>query len=470
HDAVARGNGKVVHDLAEVDAMSIEVPAAALAGLQRNPNIEYIEDDVERHALALTTPSTGSPYHLGQLVPYGIKLVQADQLPDHFAANRTVCIIDSGYEAIHEDLAGNTVDGKNLTNSGKWYTDELAHGTHVGGTISAVNNGVGVVGVMPNKQISLYIAKVFDATNSARSSTINRAALDCSLAGANVVSMSLGGSDTSRTDQRVFQRLADKNILSIAAAGNDGDTTISYPGGYASVMAVAAIDENKQWANFSQYNATVAIAGPGVGVLSSVPMGTGRGTSLTVGGVTYTVLPMEGSPVKSVTAPLANFGLGTAVDPAMAGKVCLIQRGTIAFADKVLNCQNSGGVGAIVYNNTAGALNGTLGTTVTTIPSVGATQADGTAMLAQIGVPAALAVTATNYAYYDGTSMATPHVSAVAALVWSYYPGCSAAQIRSTLEKSALDIADPGYDVKTGAGLVQAKAAYDRITQKGCSN
>jgi serine protease len=66
--------------------------------------------------------------------------------------------------------------------------------------------------------------------------------------------------------------------------------------------------------------------------------------------------------------------------------------------------------------------------------------------------------------------VATPHVSAVAALVWSYFPSCTAAQIRSTLDKSAQDLGAPGRDVYYGYGLVQAKAAYDRIRTNGCVN
>src|SRR6185436_10377269 len=103
----------------------------------------------------------------------------------------------------------------------------------------------------------------------------------------------------------------------------------------------------------------------------------------------------------------------------------------------------SGGVGAIVYNDGAtpqrmDTLSGTLGGT-TTIPAVGASFADGTSMMTQIGLSATVAVTqsAYSYDYYNGTSMATPHVSAVAALVWSYFPRCNALQIRNTLNKSA---------------------------------
>jgi subtilisin family serine protease len=231
---------------------------------------------------------------------------------------------------------------------------------------------------------------------------------------------------------------------------------------------VGAVDENKAWATFSQYNSKVELAGPGVGVLSTVPMGAGTEGVLTVGGVNYTAGSMEGSPVTTATAPLADFGIGDAVNTAVSGKVCLIARGTVDFATKVSNCQASGGVGAIVYNNVAGAFGGTLGTTVTNIPSVTATDTDGAAMKGQLGQSATVSVKASNYAYYDGTSMATPHVSAVAALVWSYFPTCTGAQIRTSLNNSALDLGAAGRDVKFGYGLVQAKAAYDRIKAMGC--
>jgi subtilisin family serine protease len=121
-----------------------------------------------------------------------------------------------------------------------------------------------------------------------------------------------------------------------------------------------------------------------------------------------------------------------------------------------------------VYNNTAGAFGGTLGDTVTGIPSVTASDTDGAALKARLGQSATVSVKATNYAYFDGTSMATPHVSAVAALVWSYFPTCSAAQLRASLDNSALDLGPAGRDVQYGYGLVQAKAAYDRIKSLGC--
>lgn len=469
--AVASAKGSVKHEIFGMNAMAIEVPAVALKGLQNNPNVEYVEEDVIRKPFALTSPSTGTPYATGQLVPYGIKMVQADQLSDVNAANRKVCIIDSGINRDHEDLLGNTLTGEYDAGTGWWYTDENSHGTHVAGTIAALNNsGKGVVGVNANAKLKLHIVKVFSAAGWAYSSTLASAVNKCGAAGSNVISMSLGGGRKSQTEENAFKAQQTAGVLSIAAAGNDGNTIVSYPAGYASVMMVGALDENKAWATFSQYNSKVEISAPGVAVLSTVPMGTGSEAVLTVGSSTYAPGAMEGSPAIMATAPLANFGIGDTVNTAVSGKVCLIARGTVDFATKVSNCQASGGVGAVVYNNVAGAFGGTLGTTVTNIPSVTATDVDGAAMMNQLGQSATVGIKASNYAYFDGTSMATPHVSAVAALVWSYYPTCTGVQIRSSLTKSAEDLGAVGRDNKFGYGLVRAKAAYDRIASLGCGN
>jgi subtilisin family serine protease len=105
---------------------------------------------------------------------------------------------------------------------------------------------------------------------------------------------------------------------------------------------------------------------------------------------------------------------------------------------------------------------------VTTIPSVTASDSEGAAMREQPGQTATLNVTASNDAYFDGTSMATPYVSAVAALVWALKPGCTAAQLHTSLNLSAEDLGAPGRDTKFGHGLGRAKAAVDRITSAGC--
>ena len=108
--------------------------------------------------------------------------------------------------------------------------------------------------------------------------------------------------------------MAQRNILLIAAAGNNGTSQVSYPAGFAEVVSVAAIDSNKDWATFSQFNADVELAAPGVGVLSTVPTGTGTDSTLTAGGNAFDVIAMDGSPFTGATGALGDFGLGDTVD------------------------------------------------------------------------------------------------------------------------------------------------------------
>jgi serine protease len=449
--------GKKKVDLAKQGAFAAYLPEQAMKGLQKSGLVEYIEEDVKRYPMA-------------QVTPYGITMVQADQLSDMQAGNRTVCIIDSGYDIAHPDLAANLVTGHNdPAGSGNWYEDQNHHGTHVAGTIAALNNNEGVVGVMPNGAIKLHIVKVFDAAGWAYSSSLIDAVSKCESAGANVINMSLGGSRASRTEERGFDQSNARGVLNIAAAGNDGNTRHSYPASYSSVVSVAAIDENKAVASFSQQTNQVEMAAPGVAVLSSVPDQAGAEASVSVAGIGYTALGMDGSAQGAASGSLMDCGIGDAPCTGASGKVCLIQRGAISFAEKVQACEAGGGVATVIYNNEPGVLSGTLGETATSIPSVGVSDTDGAIMKTKVGSSSAVSVTASDYAKYDGTSMATPHVAGVAALVWSYHSSCSNNQIRSALNATAEDLGAVGRDNAYGYGLIRAKAAKDYLDTHGCA-
>ncbi|RUO63799.1 PA domain-containing protein [Pseudidiomarina planktonica] len=458
--AVNAAGGKKEVDLQRFGAVAVSVPTQALKGLQNNPNVLYVEEDTRRQLLS-------TEFEPGK--PYGIEMVQADLVSDGVAGNRKVCIIDSGYDLGHPDLQSSGVDGVFDSGTGNWYTDENGHGTHVAGTIAALANGEGVVGVMPNNNINLHIVKVFGADGWSYSSSLVAAAEECANYGANVINMSLGGSRANRTEDRAFTQLNNEGILSIAAAGNDGNTRDSYPASYDAVVSVAAIDANEVVASFSQQTAQVELAGPGVSVLSSVPRGTGERTELTVSGIAYNALAMDGTPKASATGNVVDCGLGEQTCTGATGAVCLIERGNISFAEKVQACEAGGGVGAVIYNNEAGPLLGTMGEVVTSIPSVGVSDTDGATLLSEVGNSATVAVEASDWAFFDGTSMATPHVVGVAALVWSHFPECSNNDIRSALNASAKDLGATGRDNAYGHGLVQTQGAVDYLTANGCS-
>ncbi|WP_372870527.1 S8 family serine peptidase [Shewanella sp.] len=447
--------GEMLLDLSRHNAAAFMLPASAMSGLMHNPNIEYVEADVPRYPMA-------------QTIPYGIPMVQADEVSDDDAGLLTVCIIDSGIDRQHEDLNANHLTGTNDAGTGNWFTDENSHGTHVAGTIAALDNDDGVIGVNPNGRLNIHIIKVFDASGWAYSSSLVAALDKCDDAGAVVVNMSLGGPLKSRTEDRAFADAENRGILSVAAAGNDGNTRHSYPASYSAVVSVAAIDSAKVVADFSQRTSQVELAGPGVGVLSTVPMGAAQLASVTIDGGAVSAVAMEGSVQASVSGNLVNCGL--AETPCAAnGQVCLISRGNISFAEKVLNCQTGGGVGAIIYNNVAGDLLGTLGGVQTAIPSVGVSDTTGADLLAKQGQLADVTVAADHYAYFSGTSMATPHVAGVAALVWSQHLNCSNKEIRAVLRATAEDLGPVGRDDAYGYGLVQAKAASDYIYANGCT-
>jgi subtilisin family serine protease len=449
--ALNAAGARVALELPSIGAAAVTLPAKAVAALQNNPGLAFVEEDVPRYPLA-------------QTIPYGITQTQVDQVwPTTTGGGKKVCIIDSGVSINHEDLVGANFTGY-ASGTGNWYEDSCGHGTHVTGTVAARNNALGVVGVNTGG-ISIHMVKVFNGADCAwaYSSTLIDAAERCLSAGANVVSMSLGGALKSKAEENEFNKLATNGILSIAAAGNDGSSRNSYPASYPIVMSVAAVDSNKVVATFSQHNSQVDIAAPGVGVLSTVPWLTTA--TLTVGGSTYSGGAIEGAPSSNgATGALVDGGLCTAAG-SWAGKVVLCQRGTNTFAEKVTAAKNGGGVACVIYNNVPGGFAGTMGTTTTTIPAISLSQEDGQAIIASGGVGQSSTVVsntvkpASGYEAWDGTSMATPHVSGIAALIWTAYPSKTATQVRTALESTAQDLGAAGTDTYYGKGLVQAKAA-----------
>ena len=103
-------------------------------------------------------------------------------------------------------------------------------------------------------------------------------------------------------------------------------------------------------------------------------------------------------------------------------------------------------------------------------PAISLSLVDGQALIAnnKIGLLATVISTSDAsvgpYAYFDGTSMATPHVSGVAALVWSAKPSATNIEIREALIATAEDLGTPGRDDLYGHGLVKAKKAIDYLT------
>jgi serine protease len=495
--------GVIKLELGKHNAVAAEIPEAKLNTLKSNPNVKSVEEDEQRYPISMvrSLPSgtdrgfnvDGEP--AAEVVPYGVSMVQAEGFLGSVASGVKVCVIDSGYDLGHEDKPGtDVVTGTDDPGAGPWSQDGSSHGTHVSGTINALDNEIGVIGVFPSVQ--MHIVRVFgNDGNWAYSSELINAVDDCVSNGARVINMSLGGPRPSVLENAVFLHAQKQGVLSIAAAGNGGAGRVCdiftdpshperqacklhYPSGYDSVVSVAAVDSAAVVASFSQINSKVEIAAPGVSVLSTVPTGSMMDVTLTSGIGTTDVVPMDNFeiPAAPVAGNLVNCGLaGTAADCGDAtDKICLIERGSFSFAQKAVSCETAGGIGAVVFQSAgnSGPVLGTLGATHVGIPVVGTDRDTGLALLAaEIGQPATLsfAVSDYNYDYFSGTSMATPHVAGVAALIWSKHPTCGPTDIRTAMNATAVDLGAPGRDRFYGNGLVQAQDADAYLTAHGCT-
>jgi thermitase len=253
--------------------------AAAAAALTRSAGVEYAEPNVELHALAIPNDAL-----FGQLWGFNQPNDADIDAPEGWDAGGLgtfpatggvkVGIVDTGIDNTHEDLAGKTVDCGSASalfgsvSSGSC-ADDNDHGTHVAGTIAAkANNAVGVAGVAFNS--SLGICKALNALGSGSTAGVANCITWLAQRGAKVISLSLGGGASTTLQTAVRNAYNNGNgSLIVAAAGNDGNATLNYPAAYPEVVSVAATDGNDARASFSNANADVEIAAPGVNVLST---------------------------------------------------------------------------------------------------------------------------------------------------------------------------------------------------------
>lgn len=257
-----------VHNL--INAVSAKVPINKIGKIKTNPNVEYVEIDQEATILGFPAEVAAD-----QITPWGVLKIRSPEV--HQTGNQgegiKVCIIDTGIDYNHEDLKNNYKGGYNFVKNTTDPMDDHGHGTHVSGTVAALNNQLGVIGVAPGAYI--YSLKALDQNGSGSYSNIISAiqwAVDNKM---QIISMSLGGSGYSQAFDDACKRANDSGILIIAAAGNsNGDgskDTVSYPGKFDSVVAVAATDSNDARASFSSAGPAVEVAAPGVNVPSTVP-------------------------------------------------------------------------------------------------------------------------------------------------------------------------------------------------------
>ena len=480
-----------------VNGFAAELTEEEVRQLRNSPHVRYVEPDPVKYALEIVsadgamTPNAQARSRNGQTIPFGIDLVRSRQVWP-VAKGRTirVGVVDSGADMLHPDLRANIKGGRDFVQNDDDPTDENGHGTHVAGTVGALDNNLGVVGVAPD--VDLFILRVLNAEGSGSTGNVIRA-VDWAIANElDILSLSLGSANSSTMEEAAFQRAADAGILVFAASGNchtscgefanGRPNIIDFPAGYSTVISVGAIDSQSRSAGFSQRGPRLGVVAPGVGVLSAARSGLSSISDLLL--ADSTVVEGESftySPQGEVTGEYVFAGIGRPEDftSAVQGKIALIARGELTFGDKARNAKAAGATAVVIFNNlpasdpSGGPILGTLcresdasgNCTLledTTFPyplTIGISKEKGEELVARSLGPITASIRPDDYTELQGTSMATPHVSGVAALLWSIVPDATATQIGNAILSTAIDLGEPGVDLEFGHGRVDALEA-----------
>ncbi|MBS1985030.1 MAG: S8 family serine peptidase [Bdellovibrionales bacterium] len=500
--------------------MAIVESAASVDQLRQNPQIASVEEDVILRVPSV--PKAHSVNNLAGAAPiapptlsdrgestWGLQAIHAESaqnLVPSSARGARVLILDTGIDRTHSDLQGLIENGRDFSKVAAHtpnlapimsiplslfaadaadaienYDDVYGHGTHVAGTIAAQANGSGVLGVAP--MVKLLVGRVCNADGTCAESSVIKG-LDWAIdQHADVVNMSLGMDNPLDVEREAVKRVTDANIVVVAASGNGCPPSqcpagISYPAAYPSAIAVGAVDANFNRGWFSQYGPELAIMAPGVGVRSSLPRKFGIALQVLVkdasGSREIPSLIGMGSQTKgnATVSELAYVAPNQALNSgALADKIALLERtpGQLDYTTDLERARKAGAKASIIMNDQDGLLS--LYTAEGGIdpesnePHVDAgviSHADGADLKARLAqgekVQLSVQVVESTETPWQGTSMATPHVTGVVALMKTVNPSLSVDQIRDILKKTATPL-NAHMANEMGAGLVNAEAA-----------
>jgi subtilisin family serine protease len=286
--AISAAGGQIEETAGDTGYVRVSTGGRPAAGVQAKLDGSSLVSEVGPNTIRYAAAVPNDPNYSSQSA-----YLQAMNLPD--AWNTTtgneamiMAIVDSGVQLNHPDLAGRLVPGWDFVNNDSDPSDDFGHGTMVAGIAAAsTNNGRGVAGT--TWQGKIMPIKVLDSRGSADDQNI---ALGIKYAvdhGASVINLSLGGpGEGTGILQQYVDYATRRNVVVVAAAGNDGDKSVveatapHYPAACAGVIAVGATDAAGNHAGFSSYGNWVDVVAPG-----EVSENPARGITTTMRGSTY---------------------------------------------------------------------------------------------------------------------------------------------------------------------------------------
>ncbi|WP_311315244.1 S8 family serine peptidase, partial [Bacillus sp. ISL-101] len=256
-----------------------KMSTAALSGIEKLPEVEYIEPVKTYKALSADIQS---PYQWSLANAGGEEGIKGADIDNEKLQNlikkrnlkdTLVAVIDTGVDDSLADLQGvvKMESGKNFIDKKEKAIDDNGHGTHVSGIIAAkADNGYSMQGINPAAKI--MPVKVLDSSGYGDNEKI---ALGIKYAvdhGAKVINLSLGG-EYSRTIEYALKHAAAKNVMVIVASGNDGMEGLSYPASSKYAISVGATNALDLVSDYSNYGSKLDMVAPGTAIPSLVPNG-----------------------------------------------------------------------------------------------------------------------------------------------------------------------------------------------------
>ncbi|MDQ7026103.1 MAG: S8 family serine peptidase [Anaerolineae bacterium] len=261
--------GTVESEITVINAVVIRVsePIQALAAIEDSAIVTSGEPDFLVTALQNVPNLPNDEFFNRQ---WGLTAINAPTrwaaLPEN-ASQITVAVIDSGVCYDHPDLVGRILTtGYDFVDDDTVAQDELSHGCAVAGIIAANSyNSIGIAGMAPNTVI--LPLRVLDATGVGRYSDVARAIIYAVDNGAQVLNLSLGGTMPSSILEDAINYAAARNVIIVAAVGNNGGASPVYPAAYSSVIAVGAYNAQGTLSSFN--NQGFDVAAPGENIFST---------------------------------------------------------------------------------------------------------------------------------------------------------------------------------------------------------
>ena len=264
---VARNGGTLVSSIAPLRLLVVSVStadrAAVLESYQADPQVQSVEENKVR--VSESTPSDLLYANQWALPKIGWDQVFGVVDP---AGSAKVALLDTGVDAAHPELSDKVLPGMSVLDGSNGMTDPSGHGTWLAGIIAAQTNtvpGDGIAGIA-YAGVKILPVTVLNANGEGQDSDVIAGVIWAVDNGADVILMAFSNPGFSPNLQDAVDYAWSKNVIVVAAVGNNASAEPTFPAGDRGVMGVAATDQGDGLASFSNAGQAVFIAAPGVDI------------------------------------------------------------------------------------------------------------------------------------------------------------------------------------------------------------